>query len=428
MAHYTIEKVLYFAGSKSANGGIGLHLGPKDKKGTTLANLVKMSVAAGQLALNKNRSDTENRYYKITPQGTINLRLLQAKYAMTNLAKNENLNKITSLKIEISQLVADHVEPDFLKEIESLLTLAKTSELDISEFKGTLPITFINRLNMVEPVKSGKPMRKLSITGEVFLDALHNPPIKQSIPTAAKNMECVKADVAVEPKTPVRQATTLKHLFGKDDVFEFDKDAPPIVGENQVAFQNLINSKLVTEVVKDDAYTYYKLEPIGRMMIKSLDHMNSMLRETPSTKQVGNLLIDAPITFDVKMGLSEYLTAGDKLALKYLTKDAYDGLNELHWDCSFNNSMPLYHSVKELIDFQTELAKNSPCAIRKRHQAIFSILSDITEETDNSSDNKGQIKSLLSERVSEKMGLNLDSGQLEHYYVSDRKNLKELMC
>lgn len=160
---------------------------------------------------------------------------------------------------------------------------------------------------------------------------------------------------------------TLHAMFESDSVYDDFHDDKMSLPDG-VPIENLINEGLAKIMATDDVATYYEITPKGNefaMRVKAnmlssaglpTDNIKSMLKpnfETEVEKAVlilNDKSITAPVYFDHKMPFGDYIKEGDKLMRELMPDAAANAVNELHWDSAYDDQVPLYEAVKDIVD------------------------------------------------------------------------------
>lgn len=202
-------------------------------------------------------------------------------------------------------------------------------------------------------------------------------PVKEAGPKSNESKKSSSSSPAGKPKTsspveekPIDEAKVMKTLhtmFEGDSVFDDFHDEKMDLPDG-VPIKTLLDEGFAKIMATDDVATYYEITPKGNdfaMRVKAnmlasaglpVDNIKSMLKPNFETVAENAVLIfndksiTAPVYFDHKMPFGDYIQQGEKLMRELMPEAAVSAVNELHWDVAYEDQIPLYEAVKDIVD------------------------------------------------------------------------------
>jgi hypothetical protein len=220
----------------------------------------------------------------------------------------------------------------------------------------------------------------------------------------------------------LKAVKTMCLLFVGRDMYNHDFEKPEVVFDDTMGIAQLVLNGFASEIGRDDAYIYYRQTIEGKRLVLDVDiALRKAAGLDPNISSIAHIkhtfANDAPKTFDETMTLAQYRDAGVAVASKVLDADAFDGVNELHWDEHHAEQTPLFESVEMLIKSAPGLRRNSPRQLSIRHELISKIRDNILDECGGL--NKMRQAEELRNEVFNAMGIRLGTVQSEHF-VTDK--------
>ena len=200
-------------------------------------------------------------------------------------------------------------------------------------------------------------------------------------PAAPRDEDKPKQPVQVkqEPLDEAKVMKTLNAMFEHDPVYDDFHDEKLNLPDG-VPIKSLVDTGLAKLMDKDDVASYYQITPQGsdfalrvkKQMLSSAglstENVKPMLppkiAKAPQSVSISlnGKQVEAPVNFDHSMSHGEYVEQGDRLMRELIPKDAANTVNDLHWDAAYDENLPLYDAVKDIVDnanFFTERVKKN---------------------------------------------------------------------
>jgi predicted transcriptional regulator len=188
-----------------------------------------------------------------------------------------------------------------------------------------------------------------------------------------------QAQAKQEPLDETRVMKTLNAMFEHDPVYDDFHDEKLNLPDG-VPIKSLVDTGLAKLMDKDDVASYYQITPQGsdfalrvkKQMLSSAglstENVKPMLppkiAKAPQSVSISlnGKQVEAPVNFDHSKSHGEYVEQGDRLMRELMPKDAANTVNDLHWDAAYDENLPLYDAVKDIVDnanFFTERVKKN---------------------------------------------------------------------
>jgi hypothetical protein len=218
------------------------------------------------------------------------------------------------------------------------------------------------KATVVDTPKSGSPVTSTKTKGSSSSS-------EAKAPVTPRKEEKPKQTVQVkqEPLDEAKVMKTLNAMFEHDPVYDDFHDEKLNLSDG-VPIKSLVDTGLAKLMDKDDVASYYQITPQGSDF--ALRVKKQMLSSAGlSTKNVKPMLppkiakapqsvsislngkqVEAPVNFDHSMSHGEYIKQGDRLMRELMPEDAANAVNELHWDAAYDEYLPLYDAVKDIVD------------------------------------------------------------------------------
>lgn len=364
MAHYNIEKLLYFserAGSK------GFHVPKRDQAGTDLARIVKTCKNMGFIDQRVPTDKAGNSYLQITEKGK--LRLLAEQVRSRYNMRKDTTEKTGLLAVQIEKVASNHtsitpdvlfdaikrasvgrfnkdsVKPHVYKELNDYLLFQPIPGNDgklrqMSDSLASLPDVisekFPDLLNLSKKFKTQNNNASAPVSApesipaeEVKFTQEHDSlfPELDSTPepiSEHKDETPVKKGIEGWDKERANQAfKTLSTLYSQDDVFPDYHSDPYQANNGKMELGALEAAGFIKNVGEDDLTTYYSLTKDGDTFCQNMEaklrelaglspsephsrikdrptHNASVKAEDMDTIELNGITVKAPRTFDEK--------------------------------------------------------------------------------------------------------------------------------
>lgn len=347
---YTEEKLLYFAEKPG-----GFNINTKKEVGTTLQSLVDKAKNNGYIE----RIGKEGRevFYGLTPAGKNRLTSLQAEFAAKYKTKKQATEQDVVAAPRNEQVYKCKDETELLSLIENLGSI----EFDYATSQGLRVHPVLDKAKFLEYIEQthrhgpGNFTFQLTDKGKLHLDTLRSQAVAMDTPDHDASL--LSLDIHVDH-------TQLMNLTIRA-VEDVEKYGSACLDTNDPAVKSVLSTGWFETVAIDDAGSYViiaeQASDLPQLLNDSSMSWDDLLRKIPSLSSIS----PQELTSETPSTLSEYRQRGlEALQLHVkagtLSQHALLGVNDLHWDESFGDGVPLADAVNFVLEQQKTLAYNSP--------------------------------------------------------------------
>lgn len=226
----------------------------------------------------------------------------------------------------------------------------------------------------VDTPKPGSPVASTKTKG-----SSSSSEAKAPVTTRDEDKPKQPVQVKQEPLYEAKVMKTLNAMFEHDPVYDDFHDEKLNLSDG-VPIKSLVDTGLAKLMDKDDVASYYQITPQGsdfalrvkKQMLSSAglstENVKPMLppkmAKAPQSVSISlnGKQVQAPVYFDHNMTHGEYVKQGDRLMRELMKENVANAVNDLHWDTAYDENLPLYDAVKDIVDnanfFHERVKKN----------------------------------------------------------------------